>query len=197
MWWLAVPAFADEVDLTTGMAGHFNQAALTMLAVAVNDDRGAKDHAKLLSKDKAAPEPLRDAAKVVVGRIGNPDKAAAAVADLASSCANCHLAGARGPLPHDTEVVPGDTPTDRHIMAAMFIWIGLVTPVEQPFLLGLEELLPPVNLESDERVQEAALAFRDQVDEAKAAESWDARSEVFGAMLAVCAECHRKAGVAP
>jgi cytochrome c553 len=178
-----------------GMAGHFHDASLLMLAVAVNDKGGAKDLAKDLASDKTAPSPLREAAKRVVGKVGNPEKASAAVAQLARTCANCHLAGARGPAPHDTTAVPGDDPTERHIMAAMFTWIGLVTPIEQPYLLGLEELLPPVFIESDEEVQEAAEMLRGWVEEARVATSWAERTELYGKVLATCAECHDRARV--
>ena len=188
----ASPALEEVPD---GMAGHFHQASLLMLAVAVNDAKGAKAYAKDLATNKAAPTPLRDAAKAVVGKTGNATKASKAVADLARTCANCHLAGARGPIPHDTTAVPGADPTEQHIMAAMFAWIGLITPIEQPYLLGLDELLPPVFIESDERVQEVADRFKGLVDSAREAESWAQRTAVFGDVLTTCADCHDRAGV--
>lgn len=195
--WLGGDADGKEPaeEPPAGMAGHFHNAALLMMAVAVNDKGGAKNLAKDLATDKAAPIPLRDAAKRVVGKVGNREKGAAAVAQLARACANCHIAGSRGPVPHDTAEVPGEDPTERHIMAAMFAWIGLVTPLEQPYLLGLDELLPPVFIESDDDVQQAADELRGWVEEARAATSWADRTELFGKVLATCAECHDRARV--
>jgi hypothetical protein len=190
----AVEAPAPELP---GMAGHFHRGALLMLAVAVNDRTGARDLAKQMATDKAAPSPLREAAKRVVPRVGNPERAGPAVAELGWACAQCHLAGSRGPVPHDTAEVPGADPTERHIMAAMFTWIGLVTPVEQPYVLGLEELVPPVFLESDDRLRALADRLRDAADQAREAESWAQRTEQFGQVLATCAACHREAGVRP
>ncbi|MEZ5397902.1 MAG: hypothetical protein R2724_34760 [Bryobacterales bacterium] len=199
VWLVAAPAAAGgkeaEPEVPVGMAGHFQQASLLMLAVAVNDDRGAKDLAKDLAGNKAAPSPLREAAKRVAGKVGKAEKVSPEVAQLARTCANCHLAGGHGPQPHDTAVVPGDDPTEKHIMAAMFAWIGLVTPQEQPFRLGLQELLPPVFIESDAEVHEAADTLRGWVEEAEQASSWDERADLFGHVLATCAECHERARV--
>lgn len=196
MWLLlALSADAGEPRAPTGMAGHFQEAALAMLAVAVDDRKGAKDHIKELATSDVAPGPLRDAARDALTRIKKVDSSGPAVAELVTACAKCHLAGGRGPEPRDTDVIPGATAVDRHIMASMFIWIGLVTPIEQPFLLGLDELLPHVDLESDEGVQEVADTWVTLARNARAAKSWAERRDTFGNMLVVCVECHERAGV--
>lgn len=196
MWlWLAVVAQAGEPATPTGMAGHFQDGALTMLAVAVDDRKGAKVHAKALASSETAPQPLRDAAKALLADLGKPEQSGPAVADLVGACAKCHLAGGRGPDPHDITVVPGGSAVDRHIMASMFVWIGLVTPLEDPYLLGLDELLNHIDLESNDGVREVAATFGTLVNNAKAASSWAERREKFGTMIPVCVECHDRAGV--
>lgn len=178
------------------MAGHFERAALTMLAVAVNDLDEARGLAKELSKDATAPTNLRAAAKGV-SRASKMERAAPAVGAMAQTCAECHIAGSRGPVPVGTTTVPGSTGVERHIMAAMFIWIGLITPLDQPYQLGLDELLPPVDTTSSPELQALAALFSQRVASAREAKSWDQRTVVFGEMLEVCAGCHLAARVQP
>lgn len=196
MWvWLAVAARAEEPSPPTGMAGHFQDAAMAMLAVAVEDKKGAKSHTKSLATSSVAPQPLRDAAKELLGELGKPEDAGPALADLVGTCAKCHLAGGRGPEPHDLEMIPGGNGVERHMMATMFVWIGLVTPLEQPWELGLDNLLSHVDLESSEEVRAVGQTFSSLVHNAKAAGSWAERREKFGAMVPLCVECHEAAGL--
>lgn len=196
MWFLFASASAQEPATNTGMAGHFELAALTMLAVAVNDIDGARTHAKTLSQNDAAPTNLRATARNV-SRAGKIERIAPEIGRMAQTCAECHLAGSRGPIPHDTLTVPGSNGTERHIMAAMFIWIGLITPLEQPYQLGLDELLPPVDTTSSPEFTAIAAMFSSQVASAREAKSWDQRTAVFGEMLQVCSRCHLAAHVEP
>src|SRR5687768_4804479 len=69
----------EAADRPVGMAGHFQQATLAMLAVAVNDLDEARDLGFQMSKDKMAPAPLRAAAKDVY-KAKTISKAAPAVA---------------------------------------------------------------------------------------------------------------------
>jgi hypothetical protein len=196
MWWTFAAALAQVPEAKTGMAGHFERGALTMLAVAVSDMEGARSIAKELSRDSSAPTNLRAAARDV-SRSGKVERAAPAVGEMAQTCAECHIAGSRGPIPQGTDSVPGETGAERHIMAAMFIWIGLVTPLDQPYQLGLDELLPPVDTTSSPELQALAALFSQRVTAAREAKSWDERSVVFGEMLQVCASCHLAAKVTP
>lgn len=203
MWWSIAAALAQQpaeepaqTSGNVGMAGHFERAALTMLAVAVGDTEGAKTYAKELARDTLAPTNLRSSAREIA-KGGRIERLTASTGDLAQTCAECHLAGGRGPVPSVTQSVPGDNGAERHIMAAMFIWIGLVTPLDQPYQLGLDELLPPIDTTSNPEFKALAAAFSAQVARARAAKSWDERTLVFGEMLQVCAGCHDAAGVEP
>ena len=195
MWLLmALTARAEAPETPTGMAGHFQDAALTMLAVAVDDKKGAKTHAKALATSDTAPEPLREAAQDLLGELGRAERAGPAVADLVGACAKCHLAGGRGPEPVEVSVIPGASAVDRHVMAAMFVWIGLVTPLDEPWELGLDALLKHVDLGSDDAVRASAETFTTLVRNAKAARSWAERRDKFGTMLPACVECHALTG---
>jgi mono/diheme cytochrome c family protein len=196
MWWTFAAALAQAPEARTGMAGHFERGALTMLAVAVGDTEGARLIAKQLARDETAPANLRAAARDV-SRTSRLERAAPAVGVMAQTCAECHVAGARGPVPQGTSAVPGETGVERHIMAAMFIWIGLVTPLDQPYQLGLDELLPPVDTTSSPELQALAALFSQRVTTAREAKSWDERTVVFGEMLQVCSSCHLAAKVTP
>ncbi|MEQ1504158.1 MAG: hypothetical protein ABMB14_18085 [Myxococcota bacterium] len=196
MWWIVAPCFAASTD-TSGMAGHFEEAALTLLAVAMNDEDGARAHAKALIKAETAPEQLQNAARAVMAKIGNPKQSGVALAELAETCATCHRSGGRGPRPHDTDVVPGSNPIDRHVMASTFLWIGLITPAEEPWKVGLAAIEPPVDPDaSNKRVDEMAETFSGLVEQARAAKAWDQRADLFGQMIPTCTECHLRTGAA-
>jgi hypothetical protein len=95
------------------------------------------------------------------------------------------------------EELPEGSPIDQHIAAATFIWIGLVTPMQGPYEVGLRNIVPPVDLEDDDSVLQASDEFRETVESALATKPWDERAEVFGRLLLACAECHEQAGVRP
>lgn len=195
MWlWMALTARAGEPETPTGMAGHFQDAALTMLAVAVDDKKEARAHAKALATSPTAPEPLREAAQDLLGDLGKAERAGPAVADLVGACAKCHLAGGRGPEPVALAEIPGASPVDRHVMASMFVWIGLVTPLQEPWDLGLDRLLEPLDTESSDAVRASAETFTTLVHNARAAKSWAERRDKFGTMLPACVECHALTG---
>ena len=195
MWLLlALTARAEAPETPTGMAGHFQDAALMMLAVAVDDKKAARAHTKSLATSDVAPAPLREAAQDLLGSLGKAERAGPAVADLVGACAKCHLAGGRGPEPTEVSEVPGASAVDRHVMASMFVWIGLVTPLEQPYALGLDALVRDLDTNSNDAVRASAETFHTLVLNAKAARSWAERRDKFGTMLPACVECHELAG---
>lgn len=198
MWALLVGlARADEPPPPPpGMAGHFQAVTLAMLSVAVDDIDAAREQGQVIAKDKMAPTPLRAPAKALA-KARTLEKAAPAVADLGRACAECHTAGRRGPNPHDTDQLPPGSPTDQHIAAATFIWIGLVTPHQRTYEVGLRYIVPPVDLDDDEALLQSADLFRESAEEALETPAWDERAELFGRMLLKCADCHAHAGVRP
>lgn len=193
---LAAAEDAPAPPTSAGMIGHFNQATTAMLAVAVNDLDGARAAGLLLAKDKMVPFPLRGPARDL-SRARSPERGAEAVAALGRACAECHTAGRRGPVPHDVDELPPGSSIDQHITASTFVWIGLVTPQQQPYELGLRKIFPPIGLDDDEALMGLADRFREVADESLATKAWDQRALLFGTMLETCAECHKLAGVIP
>ena len=194
MWALWAAAIAAEPDQATMMVGHFQDATVILLSVAVGELDSARAQARALAAQPEVPDTVRDAAKGVAG-CKKMDCAAPAVAALARTCAECHVAGGKGPHPHDIDAVPGRNARERHIFAALFAWIGLVTPLEGPFALGLTEAIPPVDLESSDDILALSTAFRARAAEALATTSVSERSVAFGRLVEACAACHEKAGV--
>mgnify|MGYP003887309017 CR=1 FL=1 len=118
-----------------------------------------------------------------------------AVAELARTCAECHVAGGVGPQPSGVENLPSLPPQKQHAYAAMYMWIGLVTPHERAFEVGLGGAVPPVDLDSPQALFDELQVFEQMVGDAKQMGSWDDRADAFGQMLQTCASCHELAGL--
>jgi mono/diheme cytochrome c family protein len=199
MWWLAVAgalAGGDGADdsVQAGMVGHFEAASYTFLSVAIDDMKGVREHAKTLWEGDGVPQAVRMAAGEI-RKCRKLDCGGPEVAKLARTCASCHVQGGVGPQPSGMEALPQLPPTEQHAVAAMYMWIGLVTPHQRAYEIGLEGAVPPIDLDSRQELFDALQTFESMVARAQAAESWDARADAFGEMLQTCAGCHELAGV--
>ncbi|MCB9684557.1 MAG: hypothetical protein H6738_04850 [Alphaproteobacteria bacterium] len=174
------------------MVGHFVEATTTMLAVAVNRVDVARSHAQRIVDTAGAPDPLVAAAREVAD-CKKVSCASEAVGRMGSTCADCHLTTGHGPVPHDMGAIPGKDARERHIYAATFAWVGLITPKQPTLLMGLSNVVPPVDRDTmSDKVGHAADAFRASLAEAVAAESLEDRAEAFGQVLEGCAACHEQ-----
>lgn len=121
-------------------------------------------------------------------------------------CGECHGALERGPefaipaLPEGEEIV---SHMQRHRWAADRMWEGLVTHDTDRYGSAAEvlsevalhqEALPEGEVPA-ERIQALAQHVHELGPEAAAAETDEARAEVYGRFLATCATCHRALGV--
>jgi hypothetical protein len=195
VWWLAAALAGDPVDdERPGMVGHFEQATYTMLTVAVGDVRRARKHARELSLRETVPMIVRTEA-TELNKCKTLDCASVAVGKLARTCAECHVAGGVGPQPSGVDKLPLLPPQKQHAHAAMYMWIGLVTPNEQAFTVGLAGAVPPVDLDSPQALFDELQTFEGLVREAQGLDAWDPRADAFGAMLQRCAGCHALAGL--
>ncbi len=197
MWWLALATAlagdaADEGN--AGMVGHFEAASYTFLSVAIDDMKEARNHAKSLWEGANVPQAVKIQANEL-RKCKKLDCGGPEVATLARTCATCHVQGGVGPQPTGMEALPQLPPTEQHAVAAMYMWIGLVTPHERAYALGLEGAVPPIDLDSRQELFDALQVFESMVARGEAADTWDARAEVFGEMLQTCAGCHELAGV--
>lgn len=188
----APPREAPAEEPQNLMVGHFVEATTVMLAVAVNRVDVAKSHADRIVQTEGAPDPLVAAARAVTD-CKKVSCAAEAVGRMGSTCADCHLTTGHGPIPHDMGTIPGNDARERHIYAATFAWVGLITPRQPTLLMGLSNVVPPVDRSSSpDKVVQAADAFRSSVGVAVAAESLDDRAEAFADVLQGCAACHEQ-----
>ncbi len=194
LWLLAAGAAEPADDERPGMVGHFEAATYTMLTTAVGDVKRAKKHAKDLAAREEIPMAIRIEA-TQLGKCNDLDCTTDAVAELARTCAECHVAGGVGPEPSGVENLPNLPPQKQHAYAAMYMWIGLVTPHERAFEVGLGGAVPPVDLDSPQALFDELQAFEQMVGDAKQMGSWDDRADAFGQMLQTCASCHELAGL--
>jgi hypothetical protein len=177
------------------MRGHFEKATTAMLAVALGQMTEAKDAARTLAGTEGVPPNLSESA-AELGRCGRLGCATEAVADMGRTCADCHLETGHGPRPRNLTTLPGTTARERHIYAATFAWVGLVTPKQPLFLFGLANVVPPVDkVGGSKSLAEARDAFKAAQQSAVAAESLEDRATAFATLLDACAGCHAAMGV--
>src|SRR5688572_5434207 len=120
MW--ALVAVAGAAEPSSMMVGHFQDATVVMLSVAVGELESARAGARTIAKQDTAPDPLKEAAAALAD-CKKVSCAGPAVAAVGRTCADCHVATGEGPRPHGVDVLPGATARDRHIYAALFAWI--------------------------------------------------------------------------
>ena len=196
MWWWLMMAGAVEPAASErpGMVGHFEGATYTMLTASVGDARRTKKHAKALAARVDVPMAIRIEA-THVAKCRDLSCMTDAVAQMGRTCAQCHVAGGVGPVPSGIEALPSLPPQKQHAFAAMYMWIGLVSPHERAFEVGLGGAVPPVSLDSSQELYDLLGTFEQLVGDAKAVGSWDDRADAFGSMLEACARCHEEAGL--
>jgi cytochrome c553 len=189
----AAPAPPPAMD--PSMRGHFEKATTAMLAVALGQVSVAKEAAGALADAPGVPPVLHDAAQALE-KCGRLECATERVSDMARTCAECHLDTGHGPRPRNLTTLPGATARERHIYAATFAWVGLVTPKQPLFLFGLANVVPPVEKTGGtKQLVEARDAFRAAQQASVSAETLEDRSAAFADLLAACAGCHEVSGV--
>ncbi len=204
MWWLVLLAVAsakkdkdpepEAGEPPSAMAGHFVNATHTMLSVAGGRLKQARKYARDLSATTAVPQPVRTAADQVKD-CKDVECAGPAIADLARTCSECHQEGGRGPRPTGIEVLPGRNAAERHAWAALFLWMGAIVPEQTAWDLGIQGMVPPIDLDHQDDLIELKSNFVDVVAEARSAQTWDERAEGLGGILTGCAGCHKKADI--
>lgn len=190
MWAAALAAEPAKQN----MIGHFEAASFSAFSVAVGDVKEARRHAGELTAAEGITDEVLEAARAIE-KCRDVECAAPAAAQLARTCAGCHVEGGEGPRPVGVEQLPRLGPDEQHAVAAMFVWIGIVTPHEQAYLTGLGGAVPPVDLDSPTKLLEMFDSFDDLVASATEARGWDERTGFMGQMFTTCADCHRLAGV--
>jgi cytochrome c553 len=193
------------------MREHFTRGAAMRDAIIRADLEGVRAPATWLSQHtqedlpaSARPnieEMQRLAAEVVTA----PDLAQAArsVARLSASCGACHTAVNATPtlmaaLPRgEDETLAGHM--RKHYRAADLLYRGLVVPSTRSWNLGADALTgDPVELElqraaaADAEIEILAKRLHTLAQDARKAEDATSRADVYGQMLATCADCHKR-----
>ena len=217
----ALPAIASacavfgraEPTLVDHMYAHFSQVGEVQTALILGDLEAARRPAEWLAEHgrhpaaalggEAALNRLRAGAQEVA-RASTVPQATRGAASMAAACGQCHSAvaspltmGSRATVPEGDEL--GEHMV-RHLWAADRMWEGLIGPSDDLwragsaalaedalFLAGPEERGPEVD-----RIGRAAHQLG---TDARRATDVNARAEVYGLLLATCADCHALAGV--
>jgi cytochrome c556 len=190
------------------MRAHFHDSLLIRQAVVAGRYEQAVGPARVLSvveNDETFPaswrefiNPMQNAARRV-SKATSLEQAAAATADLAATCGQCHerLGG-----PHvSAEPRPGGGATieawmKRHQWAGERLWEGLVGPSEEAWSAGAQALAAspvPSQLLADEGSQgrRAADALARLVAKAPQLTDSEARTALYAELLVTCGDCHR------
>lgn len=205
------------VDPAAHMGEHFIAGIDLQTAIIRGDLYEARKHAEWLA-DHEEPEQIpqaeaslrgvHQASRAVLEAPGLPE-AAAATAQVAYFCGDCHAALRSGP-----EMAPGAPPEPGsgaqrsmfgHIWAADRMWEGLVARSDRSWEAGAETLgrstLFPRDVVSDSaRVAALETVVRRVTGiagEAQRASDWAGRAEVYGRLLATCSVCHSHLGIDP
>lgn len=130
------------------------------------------------------------------------EAAAMGVATMARVCGECHTAMNGGPMfaapPNPVERVAADTMPERmgrHMLASSLLWEGLTGPSDDIWNAGAAALIAaPEQLDAD-----LPASFDQQLrdvkalgQEAREASTLAERADVYGLLIATCADCHTR-----
>ena len=128
--------------------------------------------------------------------------AAMGVATMARVCGECHRANHAGPAipppPDPLERFPVDTVGDRmgrHMWASELLWEGITGPSEASWKAGAKTLIEAPDVldgQMPESFDAALLTVKGLGHDAQAAETLADRANVYGLLIATCADCHSR-----
>ncbi len=208
---------AREATVQARMQGHERHGDAMRDAVERGDLDGAKTEAKLLAElGIEGPtgklwKQLFDAMKAAAGRSASASDlkdASRDVALVARTCGDCHTTFGRPAILIEPPgaLSPGMRASmQRHQWATERLWDGLVVPSDDAWNAGAlalsEAPLMPEQLTPGKspvpKVGELARTVHDLAVKAAGADRVDARADVYGELLATCAECHKWLGDGP
>jgi cytochrome c553 len=203
------PALAQNESITAFMADHAVITEFARDAVITGDMESMREPLLALADYKyatVAPGPwLRwlpqlQATARLTADASTLDAAASGVATMGRICGECHIANGGGPVAQPALPPKRSTRSDtlakrmdRHMNAADELWKGLTTPSDAAWKAGAatlryaptktHESLPPGFVSRLQEVRQLGVA----ADEASSLEE---RSNVYGLLLATCADCH-------
>lgn len=219
--WLAIllqpAAEAQDANLAAHMQEHMQRITEVRTEIIRGDLDSLRRPATWLAEHEPSPEAAILYVPFILAMRGHatdileaPDirTAAADVAVIATDCANCHIAsevnlefGNKAEPPAWTDM---DSHMQRHQWAIDRLWEGLIGPSDASWSRGIR-MLAEAPLHGTEATWNETLVDGDEMArrvhelgrEAATALLPYARAEVYGEMLAVCADCHTRTGGGP
>lgn len=211
----------DETDVAAQMHDHLDRITTIKSMIIMGNLDGVREPAIWLADHQAVSglpenfEPYLGLMRQYAREVNNaPDlnSAAISVSQMAKTCSNCHLVN-EVVIEFGYDQVPSEwsdtvSHMQRHQWAADRMWDGLIGPSENAWNRGLN-MLVDVPLHPDDVMDEESADADTEVLERIArrvhelaalgtmAATPDARSELYGEMLGLCAECHTRLGRGP
>ena len=211
----------NETDVATQMHEHLGRITTIKSLIIMGKLDGVREPAIWLADHEAVDglpagfERYMDLMRQYAREVNNAtdlQSAAIAVSGMAKTCSNCHLV-------NDVEIEFGydqipaewsDTVShmQRHQWAADRLWEGLIGPSDTAWQRGID-MLTDVPLQPDDVMNEdSADVDSDALDhlagrthvlawQGAVAKTPTERSELYGEMLGLCAECHTRLGRGP
>lgn len=213
----AAPGEAADATLKTSMQGHDKHGDAIRDALVRGDLDGAKGEAKLLAELRVVGPTsqlfrhLLDAMKDAAARASSASDLKDASRDVgvvAKTCGDCHTVFGRPGMIVGQPAPPASgvrAAMQRHQWAAEQLWEGLVVPSDDAWNAGALTLqdapLAPESLTPGKspvpRVGELAQTVHGLGRQAATVGRVDVRADLYGQMLATCAECHKWLGGGP
>jgi hypothetical protein len=213
----ATPDSIREMITRARMQGHERLGEAMRDAMARGDLDEVKGEAKLLAElriDLPSSELWRrllDATKAAAAHVagaGDLKEASRGIGAVAKTCGDCHTVMGRPGKIFGYEHAHGSTVPARmqhHQWAAEQLWDGLVVPSDEAWNWGAlalsETQLTPEQLTPGkspvQRIVDMTQTVRALGREASDVERVDARADLYGDLLATCAECHQWLGGGP
>lgn len=212
---------ADETDVATQMHEHLDRMATIKSMIIRGNLDGVREPAMWLADHETASglpenfEPYVDLMRQYARDVNNaPDlkSAAISVSQIAKTCSNCHLVN-EVQIEFGYDQVPAEwsdtvSHMQRHQWAVDRLWDGLIGPSENAWNRGLNMLVDvPLHADdvTDEELADVDTAALDRITRrihdlagvGTIATTPAARSELYGEMLGLCAECHTRLGRGP
>jgi len=201
-----MPPRAASLDRV--MHAHFHDALLIRKAVIAGRPEQATAPARILAvleNDQPLPESWQEHAERMqtaarrVAAATSMEQAAAATADLAVSCGECHRKLGGPGKSYEPPPANGTTVAawmKRHLWASERLWQGLVVPSTEAWSAGTQVMASsavPEQLLANEGTQgrRAAAELARLVAKAPQLVSDDARAGLYADLLLTCGACHR------
>ena len=213
----AASSETSEAAVRASMHGHDKHGDAMRDAMARGDLDGAKGEANVLAELRVAGptsglfrhllDAMKDAAAQASGA-SDLKRASHDVGIVAKTCGDCHQVFGRPGMIVGQPAAPAcgvRASMQRHQWAAEQLWEGLVVPSDDAWSAGALALadtpLAPEALTPGKspvpRVGELAQTVHDLGHRAGAVERVDVRADLYGQMLATCADCHKWLGGGP